>query len=150
MRSPRIPGAILTGALILSIGASITLGAPGDVPAYMGRVYSLHTDRTGACPSLDWHVVVGANNTLSGMIGSDTMKNVFRVTGTIGPGRKFHLDGQEVGGTATGTVDGTVRANGFLAATIGNLSRPSACNGQTLQIRWINPYNGSSLGGGGG
>ena len=149
MAFPRIPAAILAGALVAG-GSVVALAAPGDVPVYMGRVYSLHTGATGGCPSLDWHVVVGANNTLNGMIASNSINKVFRVTGSIGPGRKFHLDGTEVGGTGTGTVDGTVRKNGVLAATIGNLSRPSACNGQTLTIRWINPYSGNSLGGGGG
>jgi hypothetical protein len=56
---------------------------------------------------LDWHLVVGANKQLTGLIAWDDMKNVARVSGSFAEDGKFHLAQQPVDGSASkGSVDG--------------------------------------------
>jgi len=112
---------------------------------FFGRVYSFHSQPSGSCPSLDWHVVVGANGTLSGVVGTNNMSTVFRVSGTVAKG-KFHLDGKEIGGSGrTGTIDGQVRsADGWLIADISNVTGPSQCNNHTVTVQWYRYDAGTS------
>jgi len=76
------------------------------------------------------------------------MSRVFRVSGTVGPDRGFHLSGKEIGGTgATGTVDGHVRSDGWLVADISKVSGQSSCNNHVVNVRWFR-YDGNMGGGG--
>jgi hypothetical protein len=138
----KLSAGVMTGALLSCVGWGVASAqAPGNTPAVPGRVYTLHTAAVGGCPSLDWHIVVGANNTLSGMIGADDMKTVFRVSGTYDPNLKtFRLDGQEVGGTRTGAVNGAFQPETFnMAASLGGLPVGSACQGKTVYVKWLEP-----------
>jgi len=106
-----------------------------NLPA--GRVYSFHSQSSGACPSLDWHVVLGSDNRLSGFIARDNMSNLFRVSGAVGPDSTFHLNGKEVGGAGrTATVDGQVRQDGWMVADISHMSGPSPCNDHVVDVQW--------------
>ncbi len=147
MFSSRIHAAVLTGALLMAGTAGAAFAAPGDTPAFVGRVYAIHTAAVGACPSLDWHIVVGQNNTLSGLVASGDMKSVFRVSGAMTAGKTFHLDGKEIGGNRTGTVDGKVRDDGYLVATMTSMSRTSVCNGKQLIVKWFSPQDFGGVGG---
>jgi len=95
--------------------ASAQQGTPPD-----GRVYTFHSRAQGGCPALDWHVVAGANNTLSGMIAWDDMKAMAHATGTLNMAAKtFQMTAHEVGGqNRSATVDGSVRQDGYLVANI--------------------------------
>jgi hypothetical protein len=135
-----IYGAVLMGALLSPVGWNV---APAQVTgqAFVGRLYAFHTKAVGGCPALDWHVVVGENNTLSGMIGVNDMKTVFLVSGTYGADRKFRLDGKEIGGTRTGSINGQVYETGVMAATLGGLPVGAACQGKTVYARWNSPVD---------
>ena len=112
MRSGRWITAIAVGALSASAACGMAWAQ-----ASVGSVYVFHSKAMGGCPSLDWHVVVGPNNTLAGMIAWDDMKAMAHATGTMGGG-KFTMTAKEVGGQGrTATVDGTVAA-GWLVANI--------------------------------
>ena len=50
-------------------GATLAQGVTA-VPA--GSYYSFHSTAQGGCPALDWHVVVGLNGALSGIIAWNT------------------------------------------------------------------------------
>src|SRR6266545_4914548 len=110
MTSPRMLAVIAASALTCSGAVTVAMAQkatniPADPPD--GRVYAFHSQRSGGCPSLDWHVVLEPNNSLSGFIATDDMSKVFRVSGTLGPDRTFRLNGKEIGGAGTtGTVDG--------------------------------------------
>jgi hypothetical protein len=109
-----------------------------------GAVYTLHSRAQGSCPSLDWHLVVGPNNTLSGMVAWDDMKMMARATGTLDMSKRtFMLTAKEVGGEGrTAMVDGTVRMDGWFIA---NISGPGvAC--KEIKV----PLNAQQSVGGGG
>jgi hypothetical protein len=103
--------------------------APGD------KVYVLHSEAQGTCPSLNWHVVATPAGVLSGMVAWDNMKMVASVAGTIDPlvpverfgkplggnpqARTFHMIATEVGGKdRIADITGTIEQNGWLSANI--------------------------------
>ena len=139
----KFPAAVLTGAVISVVGWNV---APAQAPAtpwvQTGTTYTLHSNSVGGCPAMDWHIVRGANGTLTGLVAIDDMKTVFRVAGQIGQnGVKFHMDGTEVGGTRTGALNGELQSDGRLAMTIGGLPVGSACQGKTVYIQFHPQYN---------
>jgi hypothetical protein len=109
--------------------------------AFVGKVYAFHTKVVVGCPALDWHVVIGENNTLFGVTGLEDMKTMFAVTGTFDASRKFHLDGKEIGGPRTAALNGVVRENGVMVATLGGLPVGSACQGKSVYVRWNSPVD---------
>ena len=103
--------------------------APGD------RVYELHSEAQGSCPSLNWHMVASPDGVLTGMVAWDNRKVVAMVTGTIMPlaqverfgkplggnpqSRTFQGIATEVGGqNRVANISGTGEANGWLNANI--------------------------------
>jgi len=148
--TPKVtPAALLTGVLLACSGNIAAAQAPGDTKAYFGRVYTLHTRGDGNCPSLDWHIVVGENNTLSGFIAADDRKAVFRVAGSFNPqAHTFQLAGTEIGGTRPGAVNGQLQSDGLLAATLGGLPVGAACQSKVMYIPWVTNSKASDGGGG--
>ena len=137
MISARLLYAIAASALACS-GASTQAMAQQSPDSLTGRVYAFHSLPSGGCPSLDWHVVMESDNRLSGLIATNDMSKVFRVTGTVGPDRTFHLNGTEVGGAGrTATVDGQVGIDGWLVADISNMTGPSPCANHTVHVQWF-------------
>jgi hypothetical protein len=106
-------------ALSIAVTSGVAL-AQGQQNVVPGSVLTVHTGARGACPALDWHIVVGQNNTLSAVIAWDDMKAVARGTGTVNmQARTFMLDVKEVGGQGrTAKIDGTVRQDGWFMAHI--------------------------------
>jgi hypothetical protein len=146
----KVPAAVMAGALLSCTGWSVASAQVANGQPYTGRVYSLHTKSVGGCPALDWHIVVGENQTLSGMIGTDDMKTVFRTTGTFDPVAKtFHLQGKQIGGSRTGAVNGQIQGDGVMAASLGGLPVGSACQGKTVYVRWNSPVDAYTSGGNG-
>jgi hypothetical protein len=140
--------AVMAGALLAGVGWNIASAQVTGQP-FVGRVYTLHTKSVGGCPSMDWHIVVGDNNTLSGMIAVDNMKTVFRVTGSYEAGKSFRLDGKQVDGNRTGAINGRIDPTGTMEATLGGLPVGSACQGKTVYVRWNNPVDNYDRGGSG-
>ncbi|HSZ88806.1 MAG TPA: hypothetical protein VK822_05460 [Acetobacteraceae bacterium] len=126
----------LIAASALAVAATCGVASAQTVPE--GRVFVFHSKPTGTCPALDWHIVVGANNTLEGMIGWDDMKSMAKVTGSIGANRTFKMAGTRVsGGPGQGgaTIDGQVRQDGWMVA---NIHGPRVdCQG--IQVPWFAP-----------
>jgi hypothetical protein len=86
---------------------------------------------------MDWHLVVQKDGLMSGMVGIDDMKTMFRLTGTYS-GANFHLDGKEVGGTRTGALNGQLQEH-KIAMTLGGLPVNSRCQGKTVYINRRQP-----------
>jgi hypothetical protein len=123
----------------LTVGALALTASLGVASAQMpeGRLYVFHSTAQGACPPLDWHLVVGPNNTLSGMLSWDNMKSMAQATGTVNPtARTFAMQAHEVGGQGrSATIDGTVNQNGWLTANI--RGQNVTCTGVT--VPWYTP-----------
>ena len=111
MTSGRIIATLAASALIAgAVGSAAFAQSPG--------LYVLHSAADGSCPALDWHVIVGADNAVSGMIAWNDMKSVARVDGTLTADKAFHLDAKEIGGAGkTAVIDGTL-IPGWLQASI--------------------------------
>jgi hypothetical protein len=129
-------------ASALAVAATCGIASAQTVPE--GRIFAFHSQATGSCPSLDWHLVVGQNNALSGILAWDDMKSIAKVTGSIGPNRTFKLTGTRVsGGPSQGgaTIDGQVGTDGWLIA---NIHGPSV-NCQGVRVPWfVPPPSGAS------
>jgi hypothetical protein len=128
------PSKLLATAAV-GIAATCGLAAAQGLPE--GRVYTFHSRAQGGCPALDWHVVVGANNSLDGMIAWNDMKQMARATGSVNmQSRSFQMNAKEVGGQGrTATVSGTVRQDGYLVA---NVKGPNvSC--QNITVPWFQP-----------
>lgn len=73
------------------------------------EVFTFRANANGACPVLDWHLVVAPDNTVTGMIGWQNMQLLVRVTGTVDlDKRTFSLTGKEAGGNRTATIEGEI------------------------------------------
>ena len=80
-------------ARVLTVSALALTASLGVASAQVfpeGRVYMFHSRAQGSCPALDWHVVIGPNNTLNGMIAWDDM------TDDCPRDRKPRPDGQDL------------------------------------------------------
>ena len=94
--APVHPMRVLTVSA-LALTASLGVAAAQVFPE--GRVYMFHSRAQGSCPALDWHVVIGPNNTLNGIIAWDDMKAIAHATGSLDPtARTFSMQVHEVGG----------------------------------------------------
>ncbi len=103
---------------VLGAGAMLNT-AHAQLPA-PGTLFALHSTAQGACPALDWHVVVGEGGTLSGMISWNGMKSVANVTGTTNAEHQFSMTATEIGGEGrTATITGQRRPrDGWLIADV--------------------------------
>jgi hypothetical protein len=129
--------AVMAAALASGVGWNVARAQATGQP-YVGRVYTLHVKAFEGCPSLDWHLVVGENHTLSGMIAVDNMKSMYRVTGSYNPGKSFRLDGRQVDGNGTAAINGLIEPTGIMTATLGGLPVGSPCQGKTVYVPWGN------------
>jgi len=124
--------AVVTGALALSAISGVVFA---QLPP--GRIYAFDSSANGSCPPIDWHIVVGPNNTFTGMISWDGMKSMAHVTGSADPQTgAVQMTAQEVGGQGrTATIDGTVQQDGWMVTNIKGDN--VACQG--LSIPWFTP-----------
>ena len=124
----KLMGTVAAGAVVMTATCNLALA---QQVAPEGRVYVFHSQKTGACPHLDWHVVVGPNNSLGGMVAWNDMKSMASVNGTISPNRTFTMtrEGSWRPGR-TATITGQLRQDGYLVA---NVKGPSIdCQGITV------------------
>lgn len=125
----------LVAASALAITAVTGVASAQGLPE--GRVYTFHSKAQAGCPALDWHVVVGPNNTLNGMIAWDDMKAMAQASGAVNmQARTFQMTAKEVGGQGrTATITGAVRQDGWLVA---NIKGPKIdCQG--INVPWFSP-----------
>ena len=104
--------------LSTSVLAASMSAAFAQVPE--GRIYALHSIAVGACPSLDWHIVLEPNGILAGMISWNGMKTMARATGTVNQrSHTFTMIAKEMEGQArSAKVRGQIREDGLLIAHI--------------------------------
>ena len=124
----------LLGASALAIAATCGVASAQVLPE--GRVYSFHSPApNGSCHALDWHMVVGADNSLTGMISWDNMHNISNVSGTVNPAkRSFEANAMRPGGRGA-KIDGQIRQDGWLIA---NIKGPNVdCQG--IKVQWFVP-----------
>jgi hypothetical protein len=120
--------AILQKALRVPVRRLAAMSAPvltvlagaATPPPPEGRIYALHSQAIGGCPSLDWYMLVETNDIVAGMIAWDDMKTMFRATGQIDrQSNTFTMTASEIGGQARiATVGGQIRDNGTVIANI--------------------------------
>ena len=115
--------------------------SPAAVQAPQERVFSFHSNATfSGCPSLDWHVVVQPDYTVSGMVGWQNMQVVARVSGTMDPQSKtYQLTAKEANGKRTATITGTIISPDHITANI----KGSGVDCQGLDIWAYTPQRGS-------
>jgi hypothetical protein len=89
------------------------------------RVYALHSASQGGCPGLDWHIVLGADGGLNGMISWNNMQSAAHASGSVNAqAGTFLMTATELPTSAGGmgrtvTIDGTISPqNGGLIANI--------------------------------
>ena len=85
----------LIAAAMVVVSSSIALAqkpAPGD------RVYVLHSEAQGTCPSLDWRIVASPDGVLSGRFALPDRKMIATVSGSIVPHVKIERFGPTLGG----------------------------------------------------
>jgi len=135
-RYKRPPGKLIhiVMTLLAALALSTTLAVaqktgPGD------RVYDLHSEAQGSCPSLNWHMVASPSGVLTGMVAWDNRKVEAMVTGTIMPLVQVErygkpLDGKSQSRTFQGiatevrgqrriaNISGTIEQNGWLSANL--------------------------------
>ena len=119
---------LAAAALALSVPLAFAQETvPGD------RVYELHSEAQGSCPSLNWHMVASPDGVLTGIVAWDNQTVVTMITGIIAPqdersgkplggnpqSRTFQGIATEVGGqNRVANFSGTIEANGWLNANI--------------------------------
>ena len=133
----------LTGLSVISLA---TIAAAGPAPAQpsQSRLFAFHSAPTGACPGMDWHVVMGADQSLSGFFAWDGMKHFAKVSGKVETGRVFHMTAVEEGGQGRkGTAKGQVEDT-FIVITLDGTK--TGCDGQQISV----PYFAGGMSGGGG
>jgi hypothetical protein len=125
--------AIAAGVAMIGIATNATA-----LELTQGRVLVFHSEPSGGCPGLDWHLVAGANDRLTGLIAWDDMKEVTRVSGSADQDGKFHLILQPVNGSGNkGSVDGQLPDyNGWLTASVTG----AGCPHQDIQVEWFRPH----------
>jgi hypothetical protein len=126
----------LIAASALAVAATCGVASAQIVPP--GRIFVFHSPPNGTCPTLDWHLVVGENNALSGMLAWDDMKSIAKVTGKIGADRTFKLTATRVsGGPSQGgaTITGQVGTDGWLLADI----HGPTVNCPGIKVPWFVP-----------
>jgi hypothetical protein len=98
------------------LAASVSV-AFAQVP--QGRICALHSRAVGACPSLDWHIVLEPNGILAGMISWNGMKTMARATGTVNQqNHTFTIIAKEMEGqTRSAKVTGQIREDGLIVAS---------------------------------
>ena len=108
-----IVGQLISTTAVLAAAISLALA---EVPE--GRIYVLHSGAVGACPSLDWHIVLEPNGILAGMISWNGMKTMARVTGTVNQrSHTFTMVAKEMEGRARNAkVKGQIREDGLIIA----------------------------------
>jgi len=122
----------LLAVVVLALSTTLAC-AQENVPE--GRVYALHSDAQGSCPSLNWHIVLSPDGVISGTLGSDNPKMVAMVAGALDPqvqvdryanpqarnrqDRTFSMIATELGtGYRVANITGIIDPNGWLSASV--------------------------------
>jgi hypothetical protein len=74
---------LVAGLLALTAATDVATEQkpPFKLPA--GRLYVFHSTPRSGCPGVDWYIVAGAGDTLTGFIAWNNMQSVACATGTL-------------------------------------------------------------------
>ena len=93
---------------------------------------------------MDWHITLGADNSLVGFVAWNQGKQIAKLEGALRKDRTFEMAAQEVGGQGRkATVKGTASGD-YINAQINGSG--TACDGDNLTV----PRVQGGTGGGGG
>jgi hypothetical protein len=92
---------------------------------------------------LDWHITVGADDSLTGFVAWDQGKHIAKLAGSINKARTFEMNAEEVGTGKKAKVTGTAGGTTINVQISGS---GSACDGVNLTI----PRVVGGMAGGGG
>ena len=144
------PNMTLAKAAIIALSAAAVLNPAmaqrkeKDLTLARNQLYAVSTRPAGGCPGLDWHLTVGADNSLTGFVAWDHQTHMAKLEGKINRDRTFQMDAQEVGGSGrTATIKGTAGGTNVAIAISGT---GTPCDDVVLNV----PRVSSGLGGGGG
>ncbi len=130
-----VPALLLAGAAALAPTAASAQGAT--------QLYSFHTGAASGCPGLDWHVIVGPDRKVSGMVGWDGMTRTATLSGKLSANGEFTATANEAATGKKATVGGRASGNALAIAISGT---GSPCDNVILNV----PRAVGGLGGGGG
>jgi hypothetical protein len=107
-RSLRVitPGRMMAGVAVVALAFA---ASPIQAKAAEGQgaLYDTSTSSSGACPGMDWHVIVYPDKTVAGVVGWDKMQHLAKLSGTVGKDGKLDVKATEEGTAKTDTVSGT-------------------------------------------
>jgi len=121
---------------------SKTMGQPSATQVSgPDMLYDARTAPKGACPGMDWHVVVHPDKTLNGVVSWDGSKHMAHLTGTVDTSGNFTANAVENGTNKSDTVSGSVRGNDMRASISGT---GTPCDNETMNLPKVT--NGVSRG----
>jgi hypothetical protein len=120
------------GVAAIGLLAAVPLNhAQAESPGSKDMLYATSTPTKGACPSMDWHIVVHSDKTVNGMVGWDGDKHMVHLTGTMDDNGAIKMNAVDSDSnkadTVTGAVDGSV-----LKARISGTGTP--CDNETMNL----------------
>ena len=126
MIKPRMLSATIAVTTALSLSPALAQSGQPGLRAY-------HTGpAVGGCPGLDWHINVGADNSLTGFVAWDGGQHIARLVGSIKKDRTFEMEAQEVGGAGRkATVKGSAGGTN-ISISINGIGNP--CDGVILNV----------------
>ncbi|MBV9250771.1 MAG: hypothetical protein JO227_16165 [Acetobacteraceae bacterium] len=123
------------GKVVVGLGtAALLFGISAGTASAQGRLYAFHTGASGTCPGLDWHVYLGEDNKLSGVIGWNHMQSIAKVSGSVKPDHTFQMEA--TAGDKKADITGSIQGDGWMVA---NIKGVPACEGKTIKVPWYQP-----------
>jgi hypothetical protein len=130
-RSKLVVGA-LAGVGALSLLAIAPLSpAQAQSPGSKDTLYDISAPAKGACPGMDWHIVVHTDKTVNGMVSWDGSQHLVHLTGTIDDHGALKMNAVDPGSNKPDTVTGTIEGN-VLKAQISGTGTP--CDNETMNV----------------
>jgi hypothetical protein len=119
-----------------SMGQSTTAQSSAGQPQsnrVHGRdtLFVARTGPQGACPGMDWHVVVRPDNTVNGVVSWDGSKRMAHLTGTLDANGALTASAVENGTNKSDAISGTVQGNDMKASISGT---GTPCDNETMNV----------------
>jgi hypothetical protein len=122
----------LAGGAALGLMAMVPVSsAQAQSPGNKDVLYDTSTPAKGACPGMDWHIVVHSDKTANGMVSWGGSKNLVHLTGTMDDHGALKMNATDGASNKTDTVTGTVDGN-VLKAQINGTGTP--CDNETMNV----------------
>jgi len=130
-RSKLIVGALAAGATFGLLAVAPLSSAQAQSPGSKDALYDTSAPAKGACPGMDWHIVVHSDKTANGMVSWGGSKNLVHLTGTLDDHGALKMNATDDSSNKTDTVTGTIQGN-VLKAQISGTGTP--CDNETMNV----------------